>query len=109
MSDTYRDELIQVAASAIAAVTCFDQGTTSLFQGDVDVEADNETFDHWFLGIVDEVYQERHRQEMLWGPQKHDPFVWLAILGEEVGEADAAALLDRFPAEEAAAKDRRRR
>lgn len=106
MSDTYRDELIQVAAVAVAAVTCFDQGTSDPF---TDPEDGVAGWNRAHRDVMADVYMERARQEQMWGPQKHDPFVWLAILGEEVGEADAAALLDRFPAEEAAAKDRRRR
>ncbi len=35
---------------------------------------------------------ERERQDKLWGEQNHSPFVWLAILGEEYGEACEAIL-----------------
>lgn len=33
------------------------------------------------------IMEERARQDEKWGEQNHDPFVWLAILGEEYGEA----------------------
>lgn len=39
-----------------------------------------------------EIRAERARQEMKFGPQNHDPFKYLAILGEEVGEANQAAI-----------------
>jgi hypothetical protein len=42
------------------------------------------------------VEDERIRQDDKWGEQNHDPFTWLAILGEEVGEANKAALEARF-------------
>jgi hypothetical protein len=40
--------------------------------------------------------QERLRQDAKWGEQNHDPITWLAILGEEVGEASQNALTARF-------------
>lgn len=39
-----------------------------------------------------DVLDERDRQDAKWGPQNHDPFAWLVILMEEVGEASKAAL-----------------
>ncbi len=39
-----------------------------------------------------EVEVERARQDGLWGVQNHCPADWLMILGEEVGEANKAAL-----------------
>jgi NTP pyrophosphatase (non-canonical NTP hydrolase) len=44
------------------------------------------------MTVLEEVAQERLRQDRMWGEQNHDPFTWLAILGEEVGEANRAAL-----------------
>lgn len=38
------------------------------------------------------INKERMRQDEKWGEQNHNPFVWLAILGEEYGEACKAAL-----------------
>jgi NTP pyrophosphatase (non-canonical NTP hydrolase) len=42
--------------------------------------------------VMNQVGAERIRQNNKWGEQNHGPFVWLAILGEEVGEANKAAL-----------------
>lgn len=44
-----------------------------------------------------DVLDERDRQDAKWGQQDHDPFAWLAILSEEVGEASGDALAGRFP------------
>lgn len=40
--------------------------------------------------VNEEVYDERIRQMVKWGKQKHDNGKWLAILVEEVGEAAQA-------------------
>ena len=40
---------------------------------------------------------ERKRQDQKWGEQNHEPMKWLAILGEEYGEACAAILDNREP------------
>jgi NTP pyrophosphatase (non-canonical NTP hydrolase) len=45
-----------------------------------------------------EVLAERARQDAKWGEQNHDPFVYGAILGEELGEFMQAALKCRFEA-----------
>lgn len=42
--------------------------------------------------IVKFIMAERARQDEKWGEQNHDIYKWLAILGEEVGEANKAAL-----------------
>ena len=44
------------------------------------------------MGVLYEVEDERKRQNEKWGEQNHHPFHFLAILGEEVGEANQAAL-----------------
>lgn len=46
--------------------------------------------------VFTDVLAERHRQDDKWGQQNHDPITWLAILGEEVGEASQHALTARF-------------
>lgn len=87
MSDDFRDELIQVAAVAIAILTDLEQGSTTLFDPEnhrVATPAHNTA--------MLEVQQERGRQERKWGAQHHTPFEWLAILGEEFGEACMAAV-----------------
>ena len=40
------------------------------------------------------ILKERQKQDEKWGEQNHDVYKWLAILGEEVGEANKAALED---------------
>ncbi len=42
-------------------------------------------------GVLLEVGLERNRQDEKWGVQNHEPFGWLAILMEEVGEAAEVA------------------
>lgn len=42
--------------------------------------------------VLSDVAHERDRQDKKWGKQDHDPFTWIAILGEEFGEAAKAAL-----------------
>lgn len=42
------------------------------------------------------VLAERERQDAKWGEQNHDPFTYLAVLGEEYGETCQAALHSRF-------------
>jgi len=39
-----------------------------------------------------DIVRERERQDIKWGVQNHEPFKWLAILGEEVGEVNKACL-----------------
>ena len=36
--------------------------------------------------VLEEVLNERVRQDAKWGRQDHDPPTWLMILGEEVGD-----------------------
>lgn len=45
---------------------------------------------------LDDVLSERKRQEEMWGEQNHDPFLYLTILTEEVGEFAHDALETRF-------------
>ena len=42
--------------------------------------------------VIQEILLERRRQDQKWGEQNHTTFKWLAILGEEFGEACTAAL-----------------
>ena len=75
---SFRSELIQVAAVAVAMVEDIDTGVAQVNQHTEDVLAD--------------VLQERMFQEDKWGTQTHDAQTWLAILMEEVGESAQAAL-----------------
>lgn len=55
------------------------------------------TFDESKMEPVFElIREERRRQFEKWGNQKHNRFVWLVILLEELGEAAKAALHDVF-------------
>jgi len=46
--------------------------------------------------VFEQVAKERQSQDKKWGEQNHHPMEWLAILGEEVGEANKAALEAHF-------------
>ncbi len=77
---SYREEMIQVAAVAVAAIQCFDNGITSINSDD----------------ILNDVSLERLKQEKKWGSQIHEPLKWLAILGEEFGEVAKDILDDNY-------------
>ena len=40
--------------------------------------------------ILDEVYEERKKQQEKWGQQTHSPADWYTVLGEEYGEVGHA-------------------
>lgn len=46
--------------------------------------------------VFDAIRAERERQHAKWGQQDHDPYTWLAVLGEEFGEVSQAILHDTF-------------
>lgn len=46
--------------------------------------------------IFKEIKGERESQDKKWGKQLHHPIMWCAILGEEVGEVNKAALEDNW-------------
>ena len=48
------------------------------------------------LQIIESILAERDRQDAKWGEQNHEIFKWLAILGEEVGEINKAALENQY-------------
>ncbi|RPG60768.1 MAG: hypothetical protein CBD51_000290 [Flavobacteriales bacterium TMED191] len=48
------------------------------------------------LEIIEFFLNERSKQDSKWGEQNHDVFKWLAILGEEVGEINKAALENKY-------------
>jgi NTP pyrophosphatase (non-canonical NTP hydrolase) len=50
--------------------------------------------------VLTEVQKERERQNKKFGEQNHDPFKWMAILGEEVGEVHRALLEAHFDGNE---------
>ena len=45
--------------------------------------------------IIKAIISERQNQDDKWGEQNHGVYKWLAILGEEVGEANKSALEKR--------------
>ncbi|MBI9042899.1 MAG: MazG-like family protein [Anaerolineaceae bacterium] len=45
---------------------------------------------------LESVLKERTQQDKKWGKQNHDPFTYLTILMEEVGELSQAALHNKF-------------
>lgn len=47
---------------------------------------------------LQDVIDERNRQDYKWGEQNHAPEWWLAILGEEYGELAQAILETHFDA-----------
>jgi hypothetical protein len=77
-----REELIQVAAVAVAIVTDMNQGTTEL-----DQNPDNLEMGWHHRQVMQAVQDERIRQEAKWGAQHHTIPEWMMILGEEYGEA----------------------
>lgn len=78
---SYRTELIQVAAVAVAAIQDLDNGQTRDDPQEIGV-------------VLNEIAKERQRQEEKWGPQTHSFVKWFTILGEEVGEV-ANAILEK--------------
>jgi len=46
--------------------------------------------------ILEEIQNERAKQDTKWGEQNHSKVEWCAILGEEVGEVNKAALQSHF-------------
>ncbi len=46
--------------------------------------------------IIQLILEERKKQDKKWGEQNHAIYKWLAILGEEVGEVNKAALEDDY-------------
>jgi len=75
-----RAELIQVAAVVVAIITDLDHGIA-------DRLATHPRGGWLETRILEEISEERQRQDDKWGPQHHDPALWMGILGEEVGEA----------------------
>jgi NTP pyrophosphatase (non-canonical NTP hydrolase) len=55
-----------------------------------------------------DVLLERERQDRKWGEQNHDPFAYLVILLEELGELGEAALQTRFGGPKGGLKNMRR-
>ena len=69
---SYRQELVQVAAVAVAAIQDYDDKNTK--------------DDQKLRSVLTDIYDERLQQELKWGTQHHGKYLWLTILMEEVGE-----------------------
>ncbi|MBD2782283.1 MazG-like family protein [Xenorhabdus szentirmaii] len=55
---------------------------------------------HLSTVAITDVIAEMNRQDEKWGPDRnHHPFIWNAILSEEVGEFAQAILHDEFGGE----------
>lgn len=93
---SYRKELIEVAAVALAAIQNLDDGDTDLGNAGKHPECmPTNNFTGGLgrlLNLLDEVMLERFRQEKKWNTQCHTPDRWMVILMEEVGEANRAIL-----------------
>src|SRR5262249_11354057 len=55
----------------------------------------------WLSQATRDILIERQRQDQKWGEQNHDPFTYLTVLVEEVGELAQAALHSRFGGDKA--------
>lgn len=85
---TPREELIQVAAVAVAMVEDLDYG-----QADANAAPNyNLPMDTQARNVLADVFAERYAQDNKWGPQHHPLELWFTILMEEVGEAAQAYL-----------------
>ena len=81
---TLHEELIQVAAVAVAWITNLETGTDDML-----ALAEKGFFeDRTWVEIMD----ERHRQNQKWGVRDQESGTWLKILMEEVGEVATATL-----------------
>lgn len=84
MTANYRKELVQLAASALAAAQVADVDTTSLGN-------DNEGVRGRFSleALLNETREERRRQELKWGTRHGEVATmefWLDVMAEEFGE-----------------------
>lgn len=85
-----REELIQVAAVAVAAVLDIDTGSTSMGQ-------DGEPWPEEHELIMMAVFEERIAQEAKWGERHLNPLDWIMILAEEIGESVDEVDWDHVP------------
>jgi hypothetical protein len=80
---TLREELIQVAAVAVAIIEDIDYGHCDFYGVGDEYGGTTQTEQ-----VLADIHHERMRQDKKWGPRHYDDkSYWLAILGEEVGEA----------------------
>ncbi len=84
MTDNYRKELVQVAASCLAAAQVAEVDTTSLGTDNEGVSGRGS-----LERLLNEVRDERRRQELKWGTRSGEtasPGFWLTVAAEEIGE-----------------------
>lgn len=84
MTSNYRTELVQVAAACLAAAQVDAVDTTSLGADNEGVRGRME-----LEKLLNEVREERRRQEVLWGARNRenaDMLFWYEVILEEVGE-----------------------
>lgn len=98
---TARDERIKYAHELKEKVSSWsdEQKYLSFSQSNVSepVEGiEHEAKDSYLAIVLNDIMQERARQDEKWGEQNHKPPVWLTILMEEVGEASQAVLHEKF-------------
>lgn len=82
---SYRTELIQVAASALAAAQVDECDTTAISPNTAEGARGLEVFQ----GLLRAVLEERQRQEIKWGTRNGKtagPAFWLTVVAEEIGE-----------------------
>ncbi len=91
--ENFRTELIQTAAVIVSAIEDIDYGVA---HHDRLVESMLEIGVNRFQvsPTLSEIFAERRRQDEKWGPQHHLMADWLAIIGEEYGEACMAYVDD---------------
>lgn len=46
--------------------------------------------------ILEQIEEERKKQDAKWGEQNHKPIEWNSILGEEIGEVSKAVVESNF-------------
>ena len=86
--EDFRKELIQTAAVIVSALEDIDYGSANA------IEIVPMPIGTQGKAILEEVWYERLRQDEKWGPQHHRIADWLAIIGEEYGEACMAYVDD---------------
>ena len=79
-------ELVQVAAVAVASLENMRFGQAQ-FDAVTEAKFAGETFDtEQGMLVLDDVQEERARQDEKWGTQEHGRITWAMILAEEFGE-----------------------
>ena len=92
---SYREELIQSAAVIVSMLEDLDSGIADASRSlTADWPSTKQSKRTQPAPILKQIFEERLKQDAKWGPQHHNPELWLTILMEEVGEAAQAYLHD---------------